>query len=254
MADKTRDRNGATEPHANAIVRVALMPNQILPRLRKDIVENRWKSGERLSEPLLCREFGVSRTPLREVLKTLEADGLIRLVPHVGAVVTDPDAAEVGDKMDILIGLEQLATTRVAQSQQPDALKEIEQIYRRMRQAAKQEDASLYYDLNNEFHLAIVRGTGNQSLIELHEKVMWHVHRERHRANEIEPFTVESAENHGDIVRSILANKPEEAGLAMRHHLEAVSLLMLARRREQAAAAAATPPQTPEKKAKRPAR
>src|SRR6202022_2116733 len=102
------DMTSTREPAAS-VVRFAPMHDQILPHLRRDIVENRWKSGERLSEPLLCKQFGVSRTPLRQALKTLEAEGLVRLVPHVGAVVTDPGATEIGETMEILIGLEQLA-------------------------------------------------------------------------------------------------------------------------------------------------
>jgi DNA-binding GntR family transcriptional regulator len=209
------------------------MHDQILPHLRKDIVENRWKSGERMSEPQLCREFGVSRTPLRQALKMLEAEGLIRLIPHVGAVVTDPDAAEIGETMEILIGLEQLAATRVAQSQRPEVLNDIEKIYREMHRAADEANAPRYYALNDDFHLSIVRGTGNQSLVDLHEKVMRHVHRERHRANAVEPFTVESADSHDEIVRAILDHRAEDAGLAMREHLENVSQIMLARRLAQ---------------------
>ncbi len=223
----TTDVNGT---RIGTVVRSLPMHDQILPQLRKDIVENRWKSGERLSEPQLCKEFGVSRTPLRQALKTLEVEGLIRLVPHVGAVVTDPDASAVGETMEILIGLEQLAATRAAQSGSPETFQEIKKIYSDMKKAAKRNDAQRYYELNDDFHLCIVRATGNRSLVELHEKIMWHVHRERHRANEVEPFTVESAESHEDIVRAILEFRPEEAGLAMRRHLENVSQLMLARR------------------------
>jgi DNA-binding GntR family transcriptional regulator len=84
--------------------------------------------------------------------------------------------------------------------------------------------------LNNDFHLCIVRGTGNRSLVELHEKVMWHVHRERHRANFMEAVTVGSAENHNDIVDAILQHRAEDAGRATRKHLENVSKLMLANR------------------------
>lgn len=217
-----------------AVIRNMPMHDQVLPLLRKDIVENRWKSGERLPEPQLCKEFGISRTPLREVLKTLEAEGLVRLIPHVGAVVTDPDAAEVGETMEILIGLEQLAVIRVTQVQRPEVLRGIEDLYREMQQAAKSNEADLYYGLNNDFHCGIVRGAGNRSLTELHEKVMWHVHRERHRANIVEPFTAESAEHHDEIVRAILENRAEDAGLAMRRHLEQVSELMMARRLKEA--------------------
>jgi DNA-binding GntR family transcriptional regulator len=237
MAGRKEDSTPATGPAA-PVVRFAPMHDQILPHLRRDIVENRWKSGERLSEPLLCKQFGVSRTPLRQALKTLEAEGLIRLVPHVGAVVTDPSATEIAETMDILIGLEQLAATRVAQSGQGDVLRTIERIYARMRQAARRGDPSGYYELNNDFHLSIVRGTGNRSLVDLHEKVMWHVHRERHRANVVESVSVEGAESHNDIVRAILERRAEDAGLAMRRHLENVSRLMLANRLAQESASA----------------
>ena len=187
-------KNRGDTPSSASVVRFAPIHDQILPHLRRDIVENRWKSGERLSEPLLCKQFGVSRTPLRVALKTLEVEGLIRLVPHVGAVVTDPGATEIGETMEILIGLEQLAAIRVAQSKRQEVLHDIKRIYEDMRLAARRGDASRYYELNNDFHLCIVRGTGNRSLVDLHEKVMWHVHRERHRANEVESVTVESAE------------------------------------------------------------
>ncbi len=243
MTGQKDDVTGATGPSAS-VVRFAPMHDQILPHLRKDIVENRWKSGERLSEPLLCRQFGVSRTPLRQALKTLEAEGLVRLVPHVGAVVTDPSATEIAETMEILIGLEQLAATRVAQSQQGDVLRSIERIYAEMRQAARHGDPSSYYELNNDFHLSIVRGTGNRSLVELHEKVMWHVHRERHRANVVESVTVESAESHDEIVRAILEHRAEDAGFAMRRHLENVSRLMLATRLAQQGSSSATDART----------
>jgi DNA-binding GntR family transcriptional regulator len=228
----------------NSVVRYAPMHDQILPHLRKDIVENRWKSGERLSEPLLCKEFGVSRTPLRQALKTLETEGLVRLIPHVGAVVTDPDEAEVGEHMEVLIALEQLAATRVAETGKPEVLREIQRIQREMNAAAKSGDAGRYYTLNDRFHLAIVHGTGNRSLMDLHEKVMWHVHRERHRVNFGESVTSDSESSHTGLLQAILKGQSESAGLAMREHLEHVGRLMLAHRQVQTAVAKSVKGQT----------
>lgn len=251
---KKDSQDETAERRTSAVVRQAPMHDQILPHLRKDIVENRWKSGERLSEPLLCREFGVSRTPLRQALKTLEAEGLVQLIPHVGAVVTDPDDSEVGERMEILIGLEQLAATRVAEAGRPDVLKEINRIQREMRDAAHAIDAPRYYALNDQFHLTIVHGTGNRSLVELHEKIMWHVHRERHRANFGESVSHESADSHEELVHAIMKRQPEAAGLAMRKHLENVSQLMLAHRLAQstpiAKAERAPSPRPPRRSAK----
>jgi DNA-binding GntR family transcriptional regulator len=230
------DEPGAGVQRNNSVVLRAPMHDQILPRLRRDIIENRWKSGERLSEPLLSKEFGVSRTPLRQALNTLEAEGLVTLIPHVGAVVTDPDAAEVGERMEILIALEQLAATRVTEAAKPDVLRNIQAIQDEMLEAVETKNAARYYALNDRFHLAIVHGAGNKSLIDLHEKIMWHVHRERHRVNFGESVTRDSASSHEELLRAIMARKPEVAGLAMRKHLEDVSRLMLAHRQALAAA------------------
>lgn len=233
-AGRTDEKVDVTVKQRNKpVVRPAPIHDQILPHLRRDIVENRWKSGERLSEPSLCREFGVSRTPLREALKTLEAEGLIRLIPHVGALVTDPDEAEVGERMEVLIALEQLAATRVAEAANPDVLRDIQRIQHDMHDAAVAGDTTRYYALNDRFHLAIVHGSGNRSLMDLHEKVMWHVHRERHRVNFGESVSPDSANNHQELLAAIVQRHPEAAGIAMRKHLEHVSRLMLAHRQAQ---------------------
>src|ERR1700704_6647800 len=104
---EAKDRIGRAAPTGrSSIVVKELIHEQILPHLRRDIVSNRWEPGERLPEPLLCSEFGISRTPLREALKILEGEGLIELRPHVGGVITPLDPPDLADKFEGLIGLE----------------------------------------------------------------------------------------------------------------------------------------------------
>ncbi len=230
-----RSKRGASADASAAdarVVRRIPIHDQVLPHIRRDIVENRWKPGSRLPEPALCDEFGISRTPLRQALKSLEAEGLVRLVPNVGAVVTDPDEIDLEEKMELLIALEQFATAQVARGDEHDVKVAVASIYRSMRDAAKRGRRARYFALNDDFHRTIVRGTQNATLIALHEKVMLHVERERHRANAGEPFSLEAAKRHEDIVRHVLARKPQAAGLAMQEHLEYVKDLMLARRKD----------------------
>jgi DNA-binding GntR family transcriptional regulator len=201
---------------------------QILPHIRRDIVEGRWAPGERLPEPLLCKEFGVSRTPLRDALKLLEAEGLVELQPHVGAVVTDPGQPDVAEKMELLGALEQLAATKVAALKPPATLEAIRRLHAQMTKAAAAQDATTYYRLNDEFHRLIVLGAGNKTLAEMHERIMWHVHRARHRANEYERLGDNKAGDHDRIVALILAGDAEAAGRAMAEHVDSVSRLILA--------------------------
>jgi DNA-binding GntR family transcriptional regulator len=205
------------------------MHEQILPHIRQDIVEGRWKPGERLAEPELCEAFGVSRTPLRDAFKILETEGLLRLLPHIGAVVTPLDPPDLMDKMDVLTGLEQMAAAKVASSQDKGVLRRLQSLHRSMADAARQRQIRRYYGLNDEFHAAIVQGAGNDTLTGLHSTMMWHVFRARRRAYEIEDLAPDADGHHEPIVQAIMAADPDAASLAMRHHLGEVALNVLAK-------------------------
>jgi DNA-binding GntR family transcriptional regulator len=180
-----------------------LMHGQILPQIRRDIITGRWPPGARLSEPALCAEFGVSRTPLRDALRVLQAEGLIELVPHVGAIVTQATGPGIGDKMELLIAIEQLAAFKVARQGSAAMVRTIERLHKSMLTAAERSNAERYYRLNDDFHRAIVVGAENASLAEAHEGVMWHVHRARHLANMHEPFSRDVGHHHQIIVDAI---------------------------------------------------
>lgn len=200
---------------------------RILPFIRRDIIEGRWKPNQRLSEPVLCQEFGVSRTPLRDAFKILEAEGLIALVPHVGAVVTEPTVPDMDEKLELLISLEQFAAYKVAQLQPADTLKTIAAHHKGMIAAARAKRTVDYYQINDEFHRTIVVGTGNKSLADAHERVMWHIHRARHLANEHEPLSRDAASHHQKIVDAILDKDPIGAEAAMREHLQDVARIVI---------------------------
>jgi DNA-binding GntR family transcriptional regulator len=178
---------------------------------------------------MLCREFGVSRTPLRDAFKVLESEGLIALVPHVGAVITDPTVPDMTEKLELLISLEQFAAFKLALMRPPAAVAEITTCHRAMIQAARTANATEYYRMNDEFHRAIVMGTGNKTLSDAHERIMWHIHRARHLANEHEPFTKNAASHHQSIVDAIVSGQSNEAERAMRDHLLEVAAIIIGR-------------------------
>jgi DNA-binding GntR family transcriptional regulator len=224
-----KDAMAAHEARRPVVVSREPIHEQILPHIRRDIVEGRWAPGERLPEPLLCKDFGVSRTPLRDALKILESEGLVELVPHVGAVVTDPGVPDVAEKMEVLAAMEQLAAERVAATRPPAALAAIRRLHAGMKKAAAAQDAATYYRLNDEFHRTIVVGSGNKTLMEMHERIMWHVHRARHRANEYERLSEDASEHHDRIVRHLLAGDAVAVARAIREHLLDVSDTILGR-------------------------
>lgn len=203
------------------------MHEQILPHLRRDIVEGRWQPGDRLPEPELCEAFGVSRTPLRDALKLLETEGLVRLSPHVGATVTPIDPPDLMDKLEVMSGLEQMATAGVALAQEPAVIARIHALHLAMTEAAQRNQRKRYYRLNDDFHAAIIRGHGNETLIRLHETMMWHIFRARHRIHEALPLAAGAAHHHDHIIDALMKADPDAAILAMRHHLKDVARTVL---------------------------
>src|SRR6202012_3875305 len=178
----------------------------ILEQLRLDIVEGRWQPGERLPEPLLCEEFRVSRTPLRDAFRILETEGLVELIPHVGAVVTAPDASDISGAFEVLSLLEAAAAETVARNRSPEILRKLRKVCELMQIALEKGNHRRYFELNDDFHSAIVEGADNSVMRQTHEHLMWHVHRVRHTINRLRPFSREAGtgEEHQAIIQAIL--------------------------------------------------
>jgi DNA-binding GntR family transcriptional regulator len=236
-ADRASQAANESTPARHFVVAREPIHEQILPLIRNDIIAGRWPPGERLPEPLLCSEFGISRTPLRDALKLLEAEGFVELMPHVGAVVTDAGVADVAEKMEVLAALEQAAAAKLARTRAKAALDEVQRLHSGMKASARKRDSQTYFRLNDEFHRAIVLGAANATLADMHERIMWHVHRARRRANDYERFDEDQADHHDRIVQQILRGDADGAAAAVAEHLTEVSDLILGRKERRLPAA-----------------
>ena len=94
----------------------APLRREIETRLRTAIVAGRFKPGDRLIEREMCELLGVSRASLREALRQLEAEELVKIVPHRGPVVSDVTVEEAEQLYDVRAMLEGLAARRFAES------------------------------------------------------------------------------------------------------------------------------------------
>ena len=95
-------------------------------QIRTAIVEGRYPAGTRLVEQRIAEEFDLSRTPVREALRTLEAEGLVRIEPHRGATVRSLSVADVMDLYDLRARLEGYAAELAAQRRDDDDLAAID--------------------------------------------------------------------------------------------------------------------------------
>jgi len=166
-----------------AIPRAALH-EQVTHRLRQMLVEGRIAPGAKLNERELCEELSVSRTPLREAIKTLAAEGLVELLPNRGAIALQLGEADVLNTFEVMAGLEGLSGELAAQRISEDALNEIRAMHFEMKAAYTRRDLSNYYRLNAAIHRAINTAAGNPVLTATYNQVNARLQALRFRSNQ----------------------------------------------------------------------
>lgn len=171
---------------------------QVAARLRQLIVAGQLAPGQRIGERWATEQLGdalggVSRTPLREAFKILEAEGLVTIEPNRGAVVTRLGADEVAATLDLLIHLEAMAAEAACQLLRDTDLARIEALHTQMAEAHRQgaaltdgpRQAALmrYFELNQQIHQHIVDAAGNPVLSRIYAAESARIRRYRYAGN-----------------------------------------------------------------------
>ena len=166
-----------------AIPRAALH-EQVTHRLRQMLVEGRIAPGAKLNERELCEALNVSRTPLREAIKTLAAEGLVELLPNRGAIALQLSEADILNTFEVIAGLEGLSGELAAQRISDEALNEIRAMHFEMKAAYTRRDLSNYYRLNAAIHRAINEAAHNPVLTTTYGQVNARLQALRFRSNQ----------------------------------------------------------------------
>ena len=137
---------------------------EILSRLRDYVVEGNIAEGARIPERQLCEMFGISRTPLREALKVLAAEGLIDLLPNRGARVRLLSRRDLEELFEVMGGLESLAGRLACESITDEEIAEIERLHYEMYGHYLHRDMHNYFQVNQRIHEKIVEASRNETL------------------------------------------------------------------------------------------
>lgn len=161
----------------------AVLHGQVAQRLRQMLVEGLIAPGAKLNERELCEQLKVSRTPLREAIKTLAAEGLVELLPNRGAIAVQLGEADILNTFEVMAGLEGLSGELAAQRVTPEQLAEIEAMHYEMKAAYTRRDLSAYYRLNMAIHRAINAAARNPVLTATYHQVNARLQALRFRSN-----------------------------------------------------------------------
>jgi DNA-binding GntR family transcriptional regulator len=200
-------------------------PQGVFERLRRLILEGEYGPEERLVEGQLAERLGVSRTPIRQALTMLEAEGLVEIAPNKGAVVCSFSIEDVWDIYDLRAVLEGHAARRAAGRIGGEELARLGELAGEMeglasgRSGDHEGEIRRLVALNNEFHGIIIEASRNRRLLRLVRRTVevplvfkaffWYGQRERDISNHY----------HRQILSALASGDGERAEIIMREHV-----------------------------------
>ena len=208
-----------SESGVTRITRVTLH-DAVLNQLRDMIIEGTLAPGTRINEGQVGAALGVSRTPLREAIKTLASEGLIEIIPAKGAVVRRFSEADIRDILEVLKSLEQTAARLICQRGSDADIAAIGALHDSMMQLYKVRNRLSYFKANQAIHSAIVRGSGNGMLAQTHEQLQARIKRIRFIGNETPERWAAAVGEHEEMMACLARRDADGLAEVLGRHLD----------------------------------
>jgi DNA-binding GntR family transcriptional regulator len=211
--------------------------NQVVSRLRSMLVEGSIEPGAKLNERELCARLSVSRTPVREAIKLLAAEGLVDLVPNRGAVAVKLTEADVMHTFEVLAGLEALGGELAAKRMTDAELSELKALHYEMLAAFSRGDLPAYYRMNARIHGAINSFAKNPVLAKAYREINARVQSLRFSSNYDEAKWKQAVKEHEQMIEALQARDGTRLRAILLEHLLRKRDTVLEQMRSGAAAA-----------------
>ena len=144
--------------------KISSLPQDLFNRLRDDILQGKIAAGEKLTEQKICKEYQVSRTPVREAFQKLELDGLIDIIPNRGAFVVGLTKQDIGDMYELRKAYETIAVKWAIERITEEEMAQLEEAYDLMEFYTMKGDTTKMLQMNTNFHQRIYNATRNRML------------------------------------------------------------------------------------------
>lgn len=192
----------------------------VVSRLRQLIVEGHVAPGAKLNERELCQQLQISRTPLREAIKMLAAEGLVELLAHRGAVAAELSRQAVIDTFEVIGGLEGLAGELAAERISDTERAEIQALHFEMLAAHARRDLPDYYRANAQIHDLISAAARNPVLTQTYRTLNARLQALRFRSNFDEAKWGRAVQEHQRMVDLLAARDGQALRALLVAHLQ----------------------------------
>jgi len=191
--------------------------DETVDEMRRLILDGMLRPGEHLNEASISERLGVSRHPVREAFRRLEAEGLLKSVPRRGVRVVELDSDELKIVREVRLALELIAVRRTVERSDDETRTQLAVVLEEGREAAVRGDRDRILELNDQFHELLAAGGGSRFLTETLRSARNQTY---HLVGGKSSAVHQSWDEHAAIIQAALDRDSELAVLLMRRHLE----------------------------------
>jgi DNA-binding GntR family transcriptional regulator len=188
-------------------------------KLRSLLVEGKIAPGSKLNERELAESLNVSRTPIREAIRRLAADGLVELIANRGAIAVELSLEDVIHTFDVIADLEGFSGELAANNISAATLSELEALQYEMLASYARRDLSSYYKLNLRIHHLINQAANNPVLSRLFSQVNARIEALRFRSNQDGVKWEKAVEEHQEMLEALKARDSKRMRKIMMQHV-----------------------------------
>ncbi len=192
---------------------------EVAGRLRHAIFSHEFEPGGWIDEQALAKAYGISRTPMREALKVLSAEGLVTLIPRRGCYVAEIPEREVEEIFPVLALLEGRSAHEATLKASPADVRHLEELHEKLERYAAQKKTESFFEVNQEFHRTLHEIGGNRWLLQFIDEMRKVMRLVRFHSLASEGRVEQSVAEHRQIMAAIRKRDAEAADKLMRDHL-----------------------------------
>ena len=205
----------------------------VFTTLRQAILKGELQPGERLMEIQLAEKMGVSRTPIREAIRKLAAEGLVTMIPRQGAIVAGISEKMLKDVLRVRMTLEKMAYECAFENITDEAIASLRAAEADFEAAVESGDLVSIAEADEKFHFIIYDAAGNDKLLEILTNLKENMYRYRMEYAKNRAVRSELIEDHRAIVET-LAERDAENGLKLvEKHIGNQETAVLAKLKEE---------------------
>ena len=193
---------------------------RVADMLRDMMMTGKLKEGDKVNENELCSTMGISKTPLREALRVLSVEGLIKLVPNRGAFVTQPTYEEIEEMFDVMSLLEGFCASEACEKMRSQDFTHLEKLHSQLEKHYELRDQEGYIRINNQYHSFLQEMAGNRILNQIINGLRKKILLYRFQSLSAPERFESSIREHRNLLEALRQRDSPRANLLMQAHLK----------------------------------